>query len=92
MAQGRLRGLSISLDLETAKLDRSLSQVKRSFRDLNSSLKVNLKNFQYGEKDLKSYRQASEDLTEAIEIQEKNVEELGDMWSELTEEQQQNSI
>ena len=92
MAQGRLRGLSISLDLETAKLDRSLSQVKRSFRDLNSSLKVNLKNFQYGEKDLKSYRQASEDLTDAIEIQEKNVEELGDMWSELTEEQQQNSI
>ena len=92
MAQGRLRGLSISLDLETAKLDRSLSQVKRSFRDLNSSLKVNLNNFQYGEKSLESYRQASEDLTDAIEIQEKHVEELGDMWSELTEEQQQNSI
>ena len=92
MAQGRLRGLSISLDLETAKLDRSLSQVKRSFRDLNSSLKVNLNNFQYGEKSLESYRQASEDLTDAIKLQEKNVEELGDMWNELTQEQQQNSI
>ena len=36
----RIKGLSIGLDLDSANLNRSLTEIKRNFRTLNSDLKL----------------------------------------------------
>lgn len=89
---GRLRGLSISLDMDSSKVDRSLSQVRRSFRDFNSSLKTNMNNFKHTEKSIGSYKSVIEDLNNTIKGQKKNVASLEAEWDKLTDAEKQNSI
>ncbi|GGA99590.1 phage tail tape measure protein [Macrococcus hajekii] len=80
----RIRGLSIGLDLDSTGIDRSLGAIKRSFKDLNGSLKTNLNNFKYTEKSVDSYGQAIEDLSGTIKNQQKNVSGLKAKMDELT--------
>src|SRR5699024_12551677 len=72
----RISGLSIGLDLETAGLDRSLADVKRSFRGLNLSIKTNSNNLRYVEKAVESYEKGIDELNEDIIKQRKNMDDL----------------
>lgn len=81
----RIRGLSIDLDLDDTGITRSLGTIKRSFRDLNSSLKTNMNNFKYTEKSVDSYENAIEDLGTTIKGQQKNVSGLKKELDALTE-------
>ncbi|RAI79296.1 phage tail tape measure protein [Macrococcoides goetzii] len=81
----RIRGLSIDLDLDDTGITRSLGTIKRSFRDLNSSLKTNMNNFKYTEKSVDSYENAIEDLGTTIKGQQKNVSGLKAKMDELTQ-------
>lgn len=81
----RIRGLSIGLDLDDTGISRSLGAIKRSFRDLNGSLKTNLNNFKYTEKSVESYEQAIDDLGSTIKGQQKNVGGLKSKLDELTQ-------
>lgn len=65
----RIRGLSIGLDLDSTGLDRSLGTIKRSFKDLNSSLKTNMNNFKYTEKSVDSYKTTIRELDKAMQAQ-----------------------
>lgn len=80
----RIRGLSIGLDLDSTGIDRSLGAIKRSFRDLNSSLKTNLNNFKFTEKSVDSYKNAIRDLDKTMQGQRKNVDGLKKKLDELT--------
>lgn len=81
----RIRGLSIGLDLDSTGLDRSLGTIKRSFKDLNSSLKTNMNNFKYTEKSVDSYKTTIRELDKAMQAQKQNVDGLKKKMDQLTQ-------
>ncbi|WP_271401437.1 peptidoglycan DD-metalloendopeptidase family protein [Salinicoccus roseus] len=87
MAEGRIQGLSIGLGMQSAEVSRSMSEIKRSFRGLNSEAKVTSNNFKYGARDAKSYKQTIDSLSDTTEKQRKNVEALGNKYQEVVKEQ-----
>src|SRR5690625_4305799 len=91
MANDRISGLSISMDLETAGIDRSMSEIKRSFRGLNSSIKTNTNNLKYGEKSVENYESSISSLTGDIEKQRKNLDDLGQKYREAAADGNENS-
>ena len=72
----RIRGLSISLDLDTLGVDRGLKDLKRSFRTFDSSMKTNMNNFRNSEKSAKNYETVIGDLTDTIDNQKANLKDL----------------
>lgn len=72
----RISGLSISLDLETAQVDRSLSQIKNSFSSLRKSAQVNMNNIKFGSKDITTYKKNVDELTKSYERQKQNVDDV----------------
>lgn len=87
MEGGRIRGLSIEMGLAAGDISRSMSEIKRSIRGLNSEAKVTSNNFKFGEKSTKSYKEAIDQLSTTTEKQRKNVEELGKRYTKIVEEQ-----
>ncbi len=81
----RIRGLSIGLDLDSSGMDRSISAIKRSFRDLNSGLKTNMNNFKYTEKSIDSYKTAIREMDKAMQGQKSNVNALKKELDALTQ-------
>ena len=79
----RIRGLSISLDLDTLGVDRKLSSIKRSFRDFDSSMKTNMNNFRNSERSTKNYEKAIGDLTSTIDNQKNNLGDLKKQYDEV---------
>ena len=72
----RIRGLSISLDLDTLGVDRGLKDLKRSFRTFDSSMRTNMNNFRNSEKSVKNYETVIGDLTDTIDNQKANLKDL----------------
>src|SRR5699024_1099961 len=72
----RISGLSIGFDLETAGLDRSLADDKRTFRRLNTPIKTNSNNLRDGEKSVESDEKGIDALKEDIVKQRKNMDDL----------------
>ena len=87
----RIRGLSIGLDLESAGITRSLSEIRRSFNTLNSDLKLTSNNFKYTEKSTDSYKQRIRELDGTVKTYKKNVGELSKEYERVKEEQGENS-
>ncbi|SDX65313.1 phage tail tape measure protein [Salimicrobium album] len=87
----RIEGLSIGLDLDKAGIDRSLTEIKRSFKGLNSTVKTNANNLKYGEKSVSNYEKAVASLNEDVTKQRKNVSDLADKHAKAVEEQGRNS-
>src|SRR5690625_4074923 len=87
----RIQGLTIGLDMETAGINRSMSEVKRSFRGLNSSIKTNMNNFRYGEKSVENYESSISSLNDDIGKQQKNLEDLGKKHADAVNVQGENS-
>lgn len=89
---GRIRGLSISLDMDGSRVERSLAQIRRSFRDFNSSLKTNMNNFRYSEKSVESYQRIVKELDNTIKGQRKNVNDLKRQFDNLSDAEKTNTI
>lgn len=79
------------MDLETAGIERSMSEIKRSFRGLNSSIKTNMNNMRYGEKSVENYEKAVSSLNTDIEKQRKNLDDLGKKYAEAAKDGNENS-
>ena len=52
----RIKGLQIDFTMDTSKVSKSMAQLKREFRGMNSSLKVNNNNLKFGAKTQSDYR------------------------------------
>ncbi|MDM6552168.1 phage tail tape measure protein [Staphylococcus aureus] len=87
----RIKGLSIGLDLDSANLNRSLTEIKRNFRTLNSDLKLTENNFKYTEKSTDSYKQRIKELDGTIAGYKKNVDDLAKQYDKVSQEQGENS-
>ncbi|WP_204205909.1 tape measure protein [Mammaliicoccus sciuri] len=86
-----IKGLRIDLSLKDMGIGRTITELKRSFRTLNTDLKVSSKNFEYTEKSTQSYKRRLEELSTAVEIATKNVEELEQEYHTVAEAQGHNS-
>lgn len=86
-----VRSMSISLSMEDTNIDRTLSQVRRSFRSLSSDVKLINKDFQYGEKGLSDYKNRMTELDSAVKIAERNVGDLEKQYHAAGEAQGYNS-
>lgn len=86
-----IKGLKIGLQLDDMKVSRTLTELKRSFRTLNSDLRLSSKNFEYTEKSTESYKRRLEELDDSIEIATKNVEALEKEYDSVAESQGHNS-
>lgn len=82
-----VRSMSISLSMKDLGVDRTISEIRRSFRSLRDDVKLVNKDFQYGEKSIDSYTNRVDELTSASKIAEKNVEELSKKYHEVGKEQ-----
>lgn len=82
-----VRSMSISLSMKDLGVDRTISEIRRSFRSLRDDVKLVNKDFQYGEKSIDSYTNRIDELTSASKIAEKNVEELSKKYHEVGKEQ-----
>lgn len=86
-----IKGLRIDLSLKDMGVGRTITELKRSFRTLNSDLKLSSKNFEYTEKSTQSYKRRLEELDSAIQVATKNVEDLEQEYHTVAEAQGHNS-
>lgn len=86
-----IKGLRIDLSLKDMGVGRTITELKRSFRTLNSDLKVSSKNFEYTEKSTQSYKRRLEELGSAVKVATKNVEALENEYHTVAEAQGHNS-
>lgn len=86
-----VRSMSISLSIEDTNIDRTLSQIRRSFRSLDSDVKLVNKEFQYGEKNIAAYKNKITELDSAVKIAERNVGDLEKQYHAAGEAQGYNS-
>lgn len=82
-----VRSMSISLSMEDAGIDRTLAQVRRSFRTLTNDVKLVNKEFQYGEKGISDYENKVTELSSAVKIAERNVGDLEKQYHTIGKEQ-----
>ncbi|WP_305751822.1 tape measure protein [Mammaliicoccus sciuri] len=82
-----VRSMSISLSMEDAGIDRTLAQVRRSFRTLTNDVKLVNKEFQYGEKGISDYENKVTELSSAVKVAKRNVGDLEKQYHTIGKEQ-----
>ncbi len=87
----RIRGLQIDIGLNDMGIDRKLSEIKRSFRTLNTDLKLSRNNFVNSEKSMTSYKNRVRELDGALNVSKKNLKDLRQRYQEVAKEQGDNS-
>lgn len=79
----RISGLSINLDMDTAGLSRSMTNIKDSFRDIKRSAQVNLNNIKFDRKNIDSYKKNIDELSKSFNNQKKNVDDLKSHYDKM---------
>lgn len=79
----RISGLSISLDLDSTGIDRSLTQIKNSFSSLRRSAQVNMNNVKFDTKNITDYKRHVNELSKSYDAQKKNVNDLYTKMNDL---------
>lgn len=87
----RIRGLQIDLSMKDMGVQRSLAEIKRSFKGLNADLKLSNNNFKYSEKSLNSYKLRTRELSQAVKESKANVAALKAKYQEVSRESGVNS-
>jgi len=87
----RIRGLQIDIGLNDMGINRKLSEIKRSFRTLNTDLKLSRNNFINSEKSMTSYKNRVRELDGALNVSKKNLDTLRKRYQEVAKEQGHNS-
>ena len=72
-------------------VQRSLTEIKRSFKGLNADLKLSNNNFKYSEKSLNSYKLRTRELSRAVKESKANVAALKAKYQETARESGVNS-
>lgn len=83
----RIKGLQIDLSLNDMGISKKLSDVKREFRSLNTSMKTSNNNFKYGDKSAASYKSRMNELQTAVEGSSKHLDQLKKRHAEVVQEQ-----
>lgn len=78
----RIKGLQIDLSMKDMGVQRSISEIKRSFKGLNADLKLSNNNFKYSEKSLNSYKLRTRELSQAVKESKANVAALKARYQE----------
>lgn len=87
----RIKGLQIDLSMKDMGVQRSISEIKRSFKGLNADLKLSNNNFKYSEKSLNSYKLRTRELSLAVKESKANVAVLKAKYQEVSRESGVNS-
>ncbi|MBA8761712.1 phage tail tape measure protein [Staphylococcus coagulans] len=87
----RIKGLQIDLSMQDMGIGSTLAGIKRSFKQLNSDLKLSSNNFKYSEKSMTSYKNRIRELDAATKQQRNNVKELRNQYLQTAKEQGANS-
>lgn len=87
----RIKGLQIDLSMQDMGIGSTLAGIRRSFRQLNSDLKLSSNNFKYSEKSMTSYKNRIRELDAATKQQRNNVKELRNQYMQTAKEQGANS-
>ena len=87
----RIKGLQIDLSMKDMGVQRSLAEIKRSFKGLNADLKLSNNNFKYSEKSLNSYKLRTRELSQAVKESKANVAALKAKYQEVSRESGVNS-
>ncbi|MGW9979304.1 TP901 family phage tail tape measure protein [Staphylococcus hominis] len=87
----RIKGLQIDLSMKDMGVQRSISEIKRSFKGLNADLKLSNNNFKYSEKSLNSYKLRTRELSQAVKESKANVAALRAKYQEVARESGVNS-
>ncbi|MBM6017165.1 phage tail tape measure protein [Staphylococcus epidermidis] len=80
----RIKGLQIDLSMKDMGVQRSISEIKRSFKGLNADLKLSNNNFKYSEKSLNSYKLRTRELSQAVKESKANVAALKARYQEAS--------
>ncbi|RIO87696.1 hypothetical protein BUZ06_09855 [Staphylococcus gallinarum] len=86
-----IRSMRIELSMKDMGIKRTVAQINQSFRALKSEVSASNKIFQYGEKDLASYKNHVKELDAAHKVSQKNLSDLKRSYNELTDEQKTSS-
>lgn len=87
----RIKGLQIDLSMKDMGVQRSISEIKRSFKGLNADLKLSNNNFKYSEKSLNSYKLRTRELSNAVKESRANVAALKAKYQQVAQQQGANS-
>ncbi|WP_415409759.1 phage tail tape measure protein [Staphylococcus agnetis] len=87
----RIKGLQIDLSMQDMGIGATLAGIKRSFKQLNSDLKLSSNNFKYSEKSMTSYKNRVRELDAATKQQRNNVKELRKQYMQTEKELGANS-
>ncbi|MGO2869129.1 MAG: phage tail tape measure protein [Staphylococcus equorum] len=87
----RIKGLQIDLSMKDMGIGATLAGVRRSFKTLNSDLKLSRNNFKNSEKSMTSYKNRIRELDGATKQQRNNVKELRAQYQKTAQEQGANS-
>lgn len=87
----RIKGLQIDLSMKDMGVQRSIAEIKRSFKGLNADLKLSNNNFKYSEKSLNSYKLRTRELSQAVKESKANVAALKAKYQEAARESGVNS-
>ncbi|UXU56498.1 phage tail tape measure protein [Staphylococcus agnetis] len=87
----RIKGLQIDLSMQDMGIGSTLAGIRRSFRQLNSDLKLSSNNFKYSKKSMASYKNRIRELDAATKQQRNNVKELRNQYMQTAKEQGANS-
>ncbi|UXS58553.1 phage tail tape measure protein [Staphylococcus delphini] len=87
----RIKGLQIDLSMQDMGIGSTLAGIKRSFRQLNSDLKLSSNNFKYSEKSMTSYKNRIRELDAATKQQRNNVKELRKQYEQMVKDKGANN-
>ena len=87
----RIKGLQIDLSMKDMGVQRSITEIKRSFKGLNADLKLSNNNFKYSEKSLNSYKLRTRELSQVVKESKANVAALKAKYQEVSRESGINS-
>ncbi|MDK3853404.1 phage tail tape measure protein [Staphylococcus pseudintermedius] len=87
----RIKGLQIDLSMQDMGIGSTLAGIKRSFKQLNSDLKLSSNNFKYSEKSMTSYKNRIRELDAATKQQRNNVKELRKQYEQMVKDKGANN-
>lgn len=80
---GNIKGITISFNGDTTKLDKALREIQNSTRDLDKELKQVDKALKFNPHNVDLWKQKQQILTEKIEQTKKNLDQLKDTQAQL---------
>ncbi|EHT3698285.1 phage tail tape measure protein [Staphylococcus pseudintermedius] len=83
--------MQIDLSMQDMGISSTLAGIKRSFKQLNSDLKLSSNNFKYSEKSMTSYKNRIRELDAATKQQRNNVKELRKQYEQMVKDKGANN-